>query len=342
MDATIVEITANETWHRVKIHGIPLNRYLGRGTHRLDKLQEELESENEGLEIPMAMRWLGRVPDIKERGASGAIRGSSVTFIVRGQPMADRIIKSRIRAVGRHYQVEAFVEARPNSICGACSGWGHGEYNCTFSSTPRCALCAGPHRTDTHRCNVEGYRAGTGQVCTHLIAKCPNCKGPHGARSEQLKCHKKKEAQDKAKGWKGKLKETTTTHPTHSETTLEQPETQTPATQPGDIMERDDGLYASRHATQNGGLQVQPSVDDERAAMEKGLDDFCKRVGSSGERVYSCPFRRDFWNAKMCMVDDCINAPAQAELQASSTPAPAPLSEIAMSDAGHQDDEEEL
>ena len=96
MDATIVDITANETWCWVKIHGVPLNRYLGRGTHGLDKLREELESENEGLEIPMAMRWLGRVPDIKERGASGAIRGSSVTFVVRGQPMADRIIKNGI------------------------------------------------------------------------------------------------------------------------------------------------------------------------------------------------------------------------------------------------------
>ena len=119
-------------------------------------------------------------------------------------------------------------------------------------------------------------------------------------------------------------------------------------------MERDDGLYASRHATQDGGLPAtttiaisdgQPSVDDERAAMEKGLDDFRERVGSSGERAYSCPFRRNFWHAKMCTARDCINALAQRQSSNTTTPtlAPAPQAppEIAMSDAGHQDDEEE-
>lgn len=147
MDPTIVDITANETWRRVKIHGVSLSRYLGKGTHGLDKLRQEIEAENEGVEISMQMRWLGRVPTIKERVAREGIRGSSVTFVVHGQPMADRIIKSGIRVLGRQYQVEAFIEARPDTICGACSGWGHGEHNCAFSSIPRCALCAEQHRT---------------------------------------------------------------------------------------------------------------------------------------------------------------------------------------------------
>ena len=111
VDPTVIDITANETWRRVKIHGVPLNRYLGKGTHGLEKLREEIEAENEGVEIPMQIRWLGRVPDIKQRSAEGAIRGSSVTFVVRGQPMADKIIKSGLRVAGRQYQVEAFVEA---------------------------------------------------------------------------------------------------------------------------------------------------------------------------------------------------------------------------------------
>ena len=83
VDPTVVDISANETWRRVKIHGVPLNRYLGKGTHGLEKLREEIEAENEGVEIPMQIRWLGRVPDIKQRSVEGAIRGSSVTFVVR-------------------------------------------------------------------------------------------------------------------------------------------------------------------------------------------------------------------------------------------------------------------
>src|SRR6266576_460067 len=42
VDPGIVNITANETWKRVKIHGVPLVRYLGKGTHGLNKLREEI------------------------------------------------------------------------------------------------------------------------------------------------------------------------------------------------------------------------------------------------------------------------------------------------------------
>ena len=49
-----------------------------------------------------------------------------------------------------------------------------------------------------------------------------------------------------------------------------------------DVMERDDGLYASMHAVQDGGI---PSA--ERKAMEEGLDDF--RASSSLVFPVSCP-----------------------------------------------------
>ena len=82
VDSGIHNFTANETWSRVKIHGVPLARYLGRGTFGLDKLRAELEAENKNLEIPMVARWLGRVPDIKDRSCSEKIRASSVTFVI--------------------------------------------------------------------------------------------------------------------------------------------------------------------------------------------------------------------------------------------------------------------
>ena len=202
VDPAIVNITANETWKRLKIHGVPLERYLGKGTFGLNKLRAEIESENEGVEIPMEMRWLGRVPDIKQRFKNAEVRGASVTFVVRGQQMADRIIRGGLRVLGKHYRAEAFIEVRPDSICGACSGWGHGEHNCAFPQMPRCALCAQQHRTADHKCTAEGCKAPMGALCIHLVAKCPNCKGPHGARSDS--CPRKKEAIAKAKDWKGK------------------------------------------------------------------------------------------------------------------------------------------
>ena len=120
-----------------------IERYLGKGTFRLNKLRAEIESENEGVEIPMEMRWLGWAPSIKERYHAQQIRGSSVTFVVRCQGTAERLIISGLKVLGKQYKVEAFIEARPDTICGACSGWGHGEHNFAFFETPKCALCAG-------------------------------------------------------------------------------------------------------------------------------------------------------------------------------------------------------
>jgi hypothetical protein len=47
-----------EVWRKLKIHGIPLTRYVGRGTNRLEKLRDEIEAENAGVSVPMAARWL--------------------------------------------------------------------------------------------------------------------------------------------------------------------------------------------------------------------------------------------------------------------------------------------
>lgn len=211
----------------------------------------------------MQIRWLGRVPVIRERAATDGIRGSSVTFVVRGQPMADRFIRSGARAAGKHYQVEAFVEARPDTICGICSGWGHGEHNCSFPNMPRCALCAQQHKTADHTCPVQGCRATKGSVCSHLMAKCPNCKGPHGARSDQ--CPKKKEVQEKAQGWRGKESTVQPAATPPGQRTMprtSQAPCSTPPPPPSaapEAMVRDDGVYESRWAIHGNSEEVQVS-----------------------------------------------------------------------------------
>jgi hypothetical protein len=67
VDRGIIGFEENEAWQRLKIHGVPLNRYVRRGTNGLEKLREEIQAENAGVTIPMAARWLGRVPQLKER-----------------------------------------------------------------------------------------------------------------------------------------------------------------------------------------------------------------------------------------------------------------------------------
>ena len=64
------------------------------------------------------------------------------------------LIKSELRLLGCRYEVEAFEEIRPDALRGTFSRWGHIEG--LYIRSARCALCAGEHRTDEHKCPVEG------------------------------------------------------------------------------------------------------------------------------------------------------------------------------------------
>jgi len=57
------------------------------------------------------------------------------------------------------YDVERFVNAGPDSFCGVCSRWGHGEVKCGSLKVPACTLYAGRHPTKDHKCNVVGCKA---------------------------------------------------------------------------------------------------------------------------------------------------------------------------------------
>lgn len=117
--------------------------------------------------------------------------------MAKEEKLADRIIWDGIRILNRHYRVEAFIVARPDTICGVCSGWEHGEHSCAFPKHPRCALCA-----DEHQCTVG---AGRGMYCPHMAAKRANCGGNRRAHSSL--CPKTKEAQEKARGWRCRVVE---------------------------------------------------------------------------------------------------------------------------------------
>jgi hypothetical protein len=103
VDRGIISFKENEVWQRLKLHGLPLNRYVGRGTNGLEKLQQEIQAENAGVTIPMAARWLGRVPQLKERWTSRIIIASSVVFAVRGEDTALKLLGEGVTICGNRY-----------------------------------------------------------------------------------------------------------------------------------------------------------------------------------------------------------------------------------------------
>lgn len=156
------------TWKRVMIDGAPVAPFVGTGrdTFGTEKLREELEAENERVKILIAVRYLGRPADVRTRYKEPTIVAPSVAFAVMGGDLQSPS-RGGQRLLGRRYDVEAFVEVRPNTMDGRYCGWGHIAPYC--SRTFRCALCAREHRTEKHECPVETcsarVRTHHGQVC---------------------------------------------------------------------------------------------------------------------------------------------------------------------------------
>jgi len=217
VDAGIVDIETNELWEKVKMHGVNFDRYLGKKTGGgLEKLRAELQAENEGVVLPLAISWIGGPKDVHKKKEEGK-KASSVVFAVKGSKMAEKVLKGGLRAAGVRFEVERFMAAGPDSFCGVCSRWGHIEAKCGALKMPACMLCAGRHLTKDHKCNVVGCKANAGQNCAHNVDKCVNCKGNHIAKAND--CVKKQEAikvaREERRTWKereGERRNVTTEH----------------------------------------------------------------------------------------------------------------------------------
>jgi len=209
VDTGIVDIETNELWESVKMHGVNFDRYVGKTTGGgLEKLGQELQAENEGVVLPLAINWIGGPNNVQKRKAEGK-KASSVVFAVKGSKMAEKALKGGLRAAGGKYVVEKFINAGPASFCRVCSRWGHVEAKCGAFKMQPCMLCAGRHLTKDHNCNVVGFKANAGQNCTHNVDKCVNCKGNHIAKANC--CVKKQEAimmaREERRTWKERVGE---------------------------------------------------------------------------------------------------------------------------------------
>ena len=176
VDKGIIDVEGNESWERLKIHNVPLVRYMGKGTEGLQKMREEIQPENEGVAIPAQVRWLLNPQIIREREQRGEIKASSVVFIVRGKMVTQGVVNKGVIAAGVRYKVEPYPNAGPDSLCELCCGWGHLESKCSHRQ-PMCGYCDGPHQSSEHRFNVVGCASKYGAVCSHTQQKCPNFKG---------------------------------------------------------------------------------------------------------------------------------------------------------------------
>ena len=97
IDSEIIDITSNEDWTRIKIHGIELNRY-GKTADDLSILRQEIEAENPGV---------GKVVD--DRCKKGEIQASTAVFLSKDKATARRVIGGGVMLAGKRYPCDEYV-----------------------------------------------------------------------------------------------------------------------------------------------------------------------------------------------------------------------------------------
>jgi len=56
VDKGIIDVEGNESWERLKIHTVPLLRYMCDGIKGLQKIMAEIRAENKEVAIPAQLR----------------------------------------------------------------------------------------------------------------------------------------------------------------------------------------------------------------------------------------------------------------------------------------------
>jgi hypothetical protein len=177
-DPLVVGVQPTETWIKLKVHGVSLNRYLKpRG---LELANEEIELQNK-TQLPYLPRWLKP----KEILQQGYAQNSSLVVTIRDRQLANKLLQAGLYFGGKRHLVERYWESGKGEICPKCCKFGHFE-GCSKEEA-RCYLCAGPHLAQDHLCPVEG--CGNRTLCRHIPAKCVNCSGRHVTTS--IRCPKK-------------------------------------------------------------------------------------------------------------------------------------------------------
>ena len=114
---------------------------------------------------------------------------STIVMTLTGNIKKSEIGRQYIIVCNRECQLEDYIAYGRSTQCRNCQGYGHPAALCRNAS--RCAVCAEPHETKDHPCNLPICKKGP--ACTHPPIRCANCNTSHKATDpncpERIKLH---------------------------------------------------------------------------------------------------------------------------------------------------------
>ena len=176
-DPAVISVEISEQWQRIKVHGVPVHRYIN-SENGLGLAREEIELQGV-FRLKRDPVWLVSPKKLR----SSKQQSTTIVVTVGSGDEARKMLKFGLQFGTRRYTTEAYKEVNPESVCIRCCGIGHSNHLGCKERPPRCSICAGDHETLSHACNVVGCEGRPGKACQHCLIKCANCGEAHVATS---------------------------------------------------------------------------------------------------------------------------------------------------------------
>jgi hypothetical protein len=119
-DPVVVSIKLSKQWYQVKVHGVPLRRYLTLG---LGLAQEEIELST-NYRLKRDPTWLWDPKELREEDK----KGSTMVVTVSSLEEARMMLINRLYFRGHRFSIEYFWQLGADSICPRCYGIGYTSY----------------------------------------------------------------------------------------------------------------------------------------------------------------------------------------------------------------------
>ena len=176
-DPEVISVEISEQWQRIKVHGVPVHRYMN-SENGLGLAREEIELQGV-FKLKRDPVWLVSPKKLRSRKQQSA----TIVVTVGSGEEAQKMLKLGLQFSTRRHTTEAYKEVNPESVCTRCCGIGHSNHLGCKERPPRCSICAGDHETLSHACNVVGCESRPGKACQHCLIECANCGEAHEATS---------------------------------------------------------------------------------------------------------------------------------------------------------------
>jgi len=158
------QVEIGKRFSQFLLHGIP--------THlSLSEISDSIATNYPQLVQGQTPRWLTTAERREHK------TNSTIVMTLTGSVLKASIGRQNLIVCNRECQLYDYIAYGRSTQCHNCQTYGHPAARCRNDSC--CAVCASPHNTREHLCNLPTCLEGP--TCIHPPISCVNCNAPHKA-----------------------------------------------------------------------------------------------------------------------------------------------------------------